>query len=34
MGIHGMGRKAFEAHYGCTEKELLNDVTTLLGLTE
>lgn len=26
MGIHGMGRKAFEAHYGFTELELLDDV--------
>lgn len=26
MGIHGMGRKAFEAHYGFTEMELLDDV--------
>lgn len=34
MGIHGMGRKAFEAHYGYTEKDLLDDVTTLLGLAE
>ena len=34
MGIHGMGRKAFEAHYGYTEKDLFDDVQTLLGLTE
>jgi hypothetical protein len=26
MGIHGMGRKAFEARYGFTEMELLEDV--------
>ena len=26
MGIHGMGRKAFEAHYGFTEMDLLDDV--------
>jgi hypothetical protein len=25
MGIHGMGRKAFEAHYGFTELDLLDD---------
>ena len=30
-GIHGMGRKAFEAHYGYTEKDLRDDVTALLG---
>lgn len=34
MGIHGMGRKAFEAHYGYTEKDLLDDVTTLLGIAK
>jgi len=34
MGIHGMGRKAFEAHYGYTEKDLLDDVTALLSTTE
>ena len=26
MGIHGMGRKAFESKYGFTEMELLEDV--------
>lgn len=26
MGIHGMGKKAFEAHYGFTEMDLLDDV--------
>jgi hypothetical protein len=26
MGIHGVGRKAFEAHYGFTEMDLLDDV--------
>jgi hypothetical protein len=26
MGIHGMGRKAFESHYGFTEMNLLDDV--------
>ena len=30
-GYHGMGRKAFEAHYGYTEKDLGDDVTALLG---
>jgi hypothetical protein len=34
MGIHGMGRKAFEAHYGFTEKDLFNDLTALLGIAE
>lgn len=34
MGIHGMGRKAFEAHYGYTEKDLYDDVSKLLGITE
>lgn len=34
MGIHGMGSKAFEAHYGYTEKDLLDEVTTLLGIAK
>lgn len=34
MGIHGMGRKAFETHYGFTEKDLLDDVTKLHGLAK
>lgn len=25
MGIHGMGTKAFEAHYGFTQQDLLAD---------
>jgi hypothetical protein len=31
MGIHGMGRKAFEAHYGFTEMDLLDDVKNQLA---
>lgn len=26
QGYHGMGRKAFERHYGFTEADLLNDL--------
>ena len=26
MGLHGMGRKAFEKYYGITEMELLDEV--------
>lgn len=33
-GIHGMGRKAFEAHYGFTEMELLDDVRKRVGADE
>lgn len=33
-GIHGMGRKAFERHYGVTEVELVTEVRTLLGEKE
>ena len=29
-GIHGMGRKAFEAHYGVTELELLDETRALV----
>lgn len=29
-GIHGMGRKAFERHYGVTEMELLDEVKKIL----
>jgi hypothetical protein len=31
MGVHGMGRKAFEAHYGFTEMELLDDVRSKIA---
>jgi hypothetical protein len=31
MGIHGMGRKAFEKYYGITEMELLDAVRELVG---
>lgn len=31
MGYHGMGRKAFERHYGFTEADLLDDVKQLLN---
>lgn len=30
-GVHGMGRKAFTRHYGLTEEDLLEQVTTLLS---
>lgn len=30
IGIHGMGRRAFERHYGVTETELLADARRLL----
>lgn len=30
-GLHGMGRKAFERHYGITELELLNMTKEILG---
>lgn len=30
VGIHGMGRKAFEAHHGFTELDLLKDTQALL----
>ncbi len=29
-GLHGMGRKAFERHYGVTELELLEQVKEML----
>lgn len=31
-GIHGMGRKAFEAHYGVTEVELRDETHRLLSM--
>lgn len=31
-GVHGLGRRAFEARYGCTERELLAEVRELLGV--
>lgn len=31
-GLHGMGRKAFEAHYGVTELELRDQTHRLLGI--
>ena len=31
-GLHGMGRKAFEAHYGITELELRDETHRLLGM--
>ena len=31
IGIHGMGRKAFERHYEVTEEELLAWMEELLG---
>jgi len=31
MGLHGMGRKAFEKHYQTTEEELLAWTEELLG---
>lgn len=30
-GLHGMGRKAFERHYGVTELELLQQVKGAMG---
>ena len=30
-GIHGMGRKAFERHYGLSEEDLLEKCLGLLG---
>jgi hypothetical protein len=30
-GLHGLGRKAFERHYGVTELELLEQVKELLN---
>lgn len=30
-GIHGMGTKAFERHYGFTQQDLLNDALALIG---
>jgi hypothetical protein len=29
-GVHGMGRKAFAAHYGVTEEDLLEQTQKLL----
>ena len=31
-GIHGMGTKAFERHYGFTQQDLLNDALALIGV--
>ena len=31
-GLHGLGRRAFERVYGCTERELLAEVRELLGV--
>lgn len=31
IGVHGMGRKAFERHYQTTEEELLARTKELLG---
>ena len=28
-GVHGLGTKGFEKHYGFTEEDLLNDAITL-----
>lgn len=33
-GIHGMGRKAWERHFGVTELELLEEVKEALGMQE
>ena len=30
-GVHGMGTKAFAAHYGFTEADLLDDVVGLIA---
>lgn len=30
-GVHGMGTKAFEAHYGFTQQDLLDDALFLIG---
>lgn len=32
IGLHGMGRKAFERAYGVTELELLDETRTALGV--
>lgn len=31
-GYHGMGKRAFEARYGVTERELLSDVRRIMAL--
>lgn len=31
MGVHGMGTRAFERHYGFTQQDLLNDALVLIG---
>ena len=31
LGIHGMGTRAFERHYGFTQQDLLNDALALIG---
>ena len=33
-GIHGMGRKAFERHYGVTEAELMFTDSTSIGISD
>jgi hypothetical protein len=33
-GLHGLGTKGFEAHYGYDEADLLKDTLTLLGIEE
>jgi hypothetical protein len=32
-GIHGMGRRAWERHWGVSESELLEETKSLLGVT-
>ena len=31
QGVHGLGTKAFERHYGFTQQDLLNDALALIG---
>jgi hypothetical protein len=33
-GLHGLGTKGFEKHYGYDEADLLKDTLTLLGIEE
>ena len=33
-GVHGMGTKAFEAHYGFTQQDMLDDALSLIGAQE
>jgi hypothetical protein len=30
-GVHGMGTKAFDRHYGFTQRDLLNDALAMTG---